>query len=277
MKSCVTISLVPSLKGGPWILWDNLEKSLQTASQIGFDGVELFTQGASVESEKPLDELLSQYNLTLGAVGTGAGKVIHGLSLTDKDANVRSDAKFFIKEMISFGANFNAPTILGSMQGSFCEQVDRKTALSHLREALEELGDHAISHGTFFIYEPLNRYETNLFNLFEEACRFCKNLNTNGVKVLADLFHMNIEEDDIAATIKQNADMLGHVHFADSNRKPVGYGHTEMKPICVCLKEINYSGYVSAEAFAFPDPETAAKRTLQSFRKFFYPTDIQSA
>ena len=277
MKSCVTISLVPSLKGGPWILWDKLEKSLQTASQIGFDGVELFTQGASVESEKPLDELLSQYNLTLGAVGTGAGKVIHGLSLTDKDANVRSDAKFFIKEMISFGANFNAPTILGSMQGSFCEQVDRKTALSHLREALEELGDHAISHGTFFIYEPLNRYETNLFNLFEEACRFCKNLNTNGVKVLADLFHMNIEEEDIAATIKPNADMLGHVHFADSNRKPVGYGHTEMKPICDCLKEINYSGYVSAEAFAFPDPETAAKRTLQSFRKFFYPTDIQSA
>ena len=277
MKSCVTISLVPSLKGGPWILWDKLEKSLQTASQIGFDGVELFTQGASVESEKPLDELLSQYNLTLGAVGTGAGKVIHGLSLTDKDANVRSDAKFFIKEMISFGANFNAPTILGSMQGSFCEQVDRKTALSHLREALEELGDHAISHGTFFIYEPLNRYETNLFNLFEEACRFCKNLNTNGVKVLADLFHMNIEEEDIAATIKPNADMLGHVHFADSNRKPVGYGHTEMKPICDCLKEIDYSGYVSAEAFAFPDPETAAKQTLQSFRKFFYPTDIQSA
>ena len=145
-----------------------------------------------------------------------------------------------------------------------------------MREALEELGDHAISHGTFFIYEPLNRYETNLFNLFEEACRFCKNLNTNGVKVLADLFHMNIEEEDIAATIKPNADMLGHVHFADSNRKPVGYGHTEMKPICDCLKEIDYSGYVSAEAFAFPDPETAARQTLQSFRKFFYPTDIQS-
>ena len=65
MKSCVTISLVPSLKGGPWVLWDNLEKSLQTASQIGFDGVELFTRNASIESEKPLNTLLSQYNLTL--------------------------------------------------------------------------------------------------------------------------------------------------------------------------------------------------------------------
>ena len=277
MKSCVTISLVPSLKGGPWVLWDNLEKSLQTAYQVGFDGVELFTKNASIESEKPLDSLLNQYNLSLGAVGTGAGKVLHGLTLTDEDVNVRNEARLFIKEMISFGANFGAPSILGSMQGSFSENVSKETALNYLREALEDLGDHALGLGTFFIYEPLNRYETNLFNLFEEACSFCRNLNTNGVKVLADLFHMNIEETDIAASIKPNADMLGHVHFADSNRKPVGYGHTEMKPICESLKEINYSGYISAEAFAYPNPETAAQQTIKSFRKFFNTTDIQSA
>jgi len=277
MKSCVTISLVPSLKGGPWVLWDNLEKSLQTAYQVGFDGVELFTKNASIESEKPLDSLLNQYNLSLGAVGTGAGKVLHGLTLTDEDVNVRKEARLFIKEMISFGANFGAPSILGSMQGSFSENVSKETALNYLREALEDLGDHALGLGTFFIYEPLNRYETNLFNLFEEACSFCRNLNTNGVKVLADLFHMNIEETDIAASIKPNADMLGHVHFADSNRKPVGYGHTEMKPICESLKEINYSGYISAEAFAYPNPETAAQQTIKSFRKFFNTTDIQSA
>ena len=276
MKSCVTISLVPSLKGGPWVLWDNLEKSLHTASQIGFDGVELFTRNASVESEKPLNTLLSQCNLTLGAVGTGAGKVIHGLTLTDRDTNVRKDAKLFIKEMISFGANFSAPSILGSMQGSFSEDLNKESALKYLRDALEELGDYALGHGTFFIYEPLNRYETNLFNLFEDACSFCRSLNTNGVKVLADLFHMSIEESDIAAALKPNSDMLGHVHFADSNRRPVGYGHTNMKPICDTLKEINYSGFISAEAFAYPDPETAAKQTLESFRKFFNPIDIQS-
>ena len=49
-----------------------------------------------------------------------------------------------------------------------------------------------------------------------------------------------------------------------------------MKPICETLKEINYSGFISAEAFAYPDPVTAAKQTLESFRKFFIPIDIQS-
>ena len=277
MKSCITISLVPSLKGGPWVLWGDLEKNLITASEIGFDGVELFTAEPSINQETQLKTLLQRHDVSLGAVGTGAGKVLHGLTLTDKDSSVRINAINFIKEMILFGAECGAPAILGSMQGSHSSEVTHDLAINFLRESLEELGEFASSEGTFFIYEPLNRYETNLFNHFEDACKFCGDLKSKGVKVLADLFHMNIEEDDIAATIKSNAEMLGHVHFADSNRKPVGCGHTDMKPICDCLKEINYSGYISAEAFAFPDPEAAAQQTLKSFRKFFYPTDIQSA
>ena len=55
------------------------------------------------------------------------------LTLTDRDANVRKDAKLFIKEMISFGANFGAPSILGSMQGSFSEDVNKESALKYLR------------------------------------------------------------------------------------------------------------------------------------------------
>jgi sugar phosphate isomerase/epimerase len=80
---------------------------------------------------------------------------------------------------------------------------------------------------------------------------------------------MNIEEIDISSSISEHSDMLGHVHFADSNRKPIGYGHTNMNPISDCLKKINYQGYISAEAFAWPDPLTAAQQTIDSFRKFF--------
>ena len=59
------------------------------------------------------------------------------------------------------------------------------------------------------------------------------------------------------------------MHFADSNRRPIGYGHTDMLPIAETLKEIGYDGYISAEAFAWPDPLTAAKTTISSYRKFF--------
>lgn len=269
MKSCITLSLVPSLKGGPWILWDDLDKGLRTASEMGFDGVELFTATPSVDSMHSLSSLLAKYNLSLGAVGTGAGKVLHGLSLTDRNPEIRNQATTFVKEMIAFGAEYGAPAILGSMQGSFSNDVPRENALDYLRNALEVLGDYAESKGTFFIYEPLNRYETNLFNQFGKAADFLNELSTNKVMLLADLFHMNIEEETIAESILLNSESLGHVHFADSNRRPVGYGHTDFMPIASCLKEIKYSGYISAEAFSWPDPQRAAQKTIDSFRKYF--------
>ena len=155
MKSCITISQVPSLSGGPWVLWDNIETSLRIAAEKGFDGVELFTSGPSVDSAKPLSHLLQQNDLSLAAVGTGAGKVMHGLTLTDADPSIRKKAKDFIKGIINFGAENSAPSILGSMQGSSTDDLPRETALEYLRDALEELGEYSTSLAVSYTHLPL--------------------------------------------------------------------------------------------------------------------------
>mgnify|MGYP001192237265 CR=1 FL=1 len=269
MKSCITLSLVSSLKGGPWVLWDNLADGFKKAAEFGFDSLELFTDGPKAGVPDELHNLLNQTGMGLGAVGTGAGKVLNGLTLTDKNPDIRAKAISFIRDMIDFGAQYNAPAIIGSMQGSHGEQVSREQAISWLQQSLEELGQHASSRGVTLIYEPLNRYETNLFNHYLDACELLDQLSTNGVSLLADLFHMNIEEDDIADSIKKGSRHLGHVHFADSNRRPVGNGHTNMEPIAQALKDVGYEGCISAEAFAWPDPLTAAQTTIDSYKKYF--------
>lgn len=269
MKSCITLSLVPSLKGGPWILWDDLADGFKNAAQMGFDMVELFTEGPETGISNELKNQLNETGLGIAAVGTGAGKVLNGLTLTDKNPDIRTHALSFIREMIDFGAEYNAPAIIGSMQGAYGGEVSREQAITWLQQSLEELGEHAIRQGVSLIYEPLNRYETNLFNHYLDACEFLDQLSTNGVSLLADLFHMNIEETDIAESIKKGARHLGHVHFADSNRKPVGYGHTNMEPVAQTLKEIGYEGCISAEAFAWPDSLTAAQTTIDSYKKYF--------
>ena len=269
MKSCITISLVPSLKGGPWVLWGNLEKCVREAARLGFDSVELFTDGPQVENHEEFSILLEETGLSVGAVGTGAGKVLHGLTLTHRSKEVRQKALAFIHEMIEFGAKYNAPAIIGSMQGSHGDGVTREQALDWLGQSLEELGQHAHNEGVTLIYEPLNRYETNLFNLYLETCDFIDHLSTNGVSLLADLFHMNIEEDNIADSLRKGFRHLGHVHFADSNRRPVGNGHTDILPVAQALIDLGYDGCISAEAFAWPDPTTAAETTINSYRKFF--------
>ena len=117
-----------------------------------------------------------------------------------------------------------------------------------------------------FIYEPLNRYETNLFNRLADAAAFLEVNDLKNVVLLADLFHMNIEERDVAAAILEVGRHIGHVHFADSNRQAIGFGHTDIAPIAAALLEIGYPGYLSAEILPLPDPEAAARQTISSIR-----------
>ena len=74
---------------------------------------------------------------------------------------------------------------------------------------------------------------------------------------------------DIAAALRLAGPKVGHIHFADSNRHAIGFGHTDPAPIAAALRDIGYSGFISAEIFPLPDSETAAKKTIGSFQKYF--------
>jgi sugar phosphate isomerase/epimerase len=119
------------------------------------------------------------------------------------------------------------------------------------------------------VFEPLNRYETNLVNTVAAGVRLLQGLSTKNVVLLADLFHMNIEEDDLAMAIRAGAGHIGHVHFVDSNRRPAGLGHIDYPPMVAALEEIGYAGFASAEALPYPDPVAAARQTIAAFKKYF--------
>jgi len=88
------------------------------------------------------------------------------------------------------------------------------------------------------------------------------------VKLLADLYHMNIEEANLADAIRAAGSHVGHVHFADSNRRAAGMGHIDFAPVVAALREVGYTGYLSAEVLPVPDSMAAAKQTIESFRRY---------
>lgn len=268
MKSAVTISLVSEAREGPFVFRDDFAVAVEKAASLGFDAVELFFPDPEVV---PLNELRSMLNgsgLNVAAVGTGAGMLRHQLSLVDQNPEKRRAAREYITRMIQFGGELGAPAIIGSMQGRWTPEQGREQALDLLAEGLHELGAAAARWSVPLLYEPLNRYETNLLRTQGEAAAFLKQHGIQNIRLLADLFHMNIEEVSIEEGLRAGAEFLGHVHFVDSNRRPAGYGHLDFASITAVLREIGYDGYLSAEAFAWPDSDTAAAKTMETFRKF---------
>jgi sugar phosphate isomerase/epimerase len=265
-KSAITLSLVTEARSGPFVFHGDLTRGCAQAAKRGFDAVEIFAPSADAVDAKKLRALLKRHKLRLAAMGTGAGWLKHRWTLTSPDPKIRMKARQFIAQFMDFAAGFGSSAIIGSMQGRVEADESRNQAEQWLAEALRELGERAGKLGVPLLYEPLNRYETNLFNRAEDAAAFLLRRKIRHVKLLCDLYHMNIEEASIPKTLRAVAGHVGHIHFADTNRHAMGFGHLEVKPIIESLREIGYDGYLSAEVLPLPNPEAAARQTMRAFR-----------
>jgi sugar phosphate isomerase/epimerase len=269
IRSAVTVSLVEESRGGPFVFWHDLAAACRNASQLGFDAIEIFASSARELNLTEVRRLTDDYGLKVAAVGSGAGWIKHKLRLTDPDTGIRARACEFISELIDAGGELDAPVIIGSMQGRWGDGVSREQALGWLAESLCQLAARARKSAQPLFYEALNRYETNLLVRQEDAAAFLRALEADNIQLLCDLFHMNIEERSIPDALRAVSSQIGHVHLADSNRQAMGFGHIDVGPIADVLREVNYSGCLSAECLPLPDSQAAAEQTLRSFRQWF--------
>lgn len=268
MLSAITVSLVAEARLGPFVFHEGLENACRHASELGFDAVEIFPPNAEELQQADVPTLLKRYGLKLAAVGTGAGWVREQLTLVASDPSLQARAIKFVRDIIDTAGRFGAPAIIGSMQGRAGSLDERPAILSQLGQVLGPLADHARgAHGQPLLIEPLNRYETNLLNTITETNQWISAHSSSNLLILADLFHMNIEEADMAAAIGEVGNRIGHVHFADSNRRAVGMGHSPVADAVGALSKIGYNGYLSAEIFPKPDSLAAARQTIDSFRR----------
>jgi len=269
IRSAVTISLVPEARGGPFVYWETLAESCRRAKSLGFDGVEIFSPGPETLRDPALAEVVFGSGLFIAALGTGAGWLKHKLRLTDAQAEIRLRAIEFLREMLEAASRLAAPLIIGSMQGRWEGAVSKAEALDWLGEGMSELDTLAGRLGGRLLLEPLNRYESNLLNRTSEGMEFIRRHECRNTMVLADLYHMNIEEADVGEALRDLGESLGHVHFADSNRLAMGLGHTDAGRVARVLKSMEYDGYVSAEVLPLPSSDEAAAQTIRTFRACF--------
>jgi sugar phosphate isomerase/epimerase len=116
-----------------------------------------------------------------------------------------------------------------------------------LVEQLAALGAVASALGVVLLLEPLNRYEDHLVNTVAAAASLVDEAGGTGLGVLADTYHMNIEEDDVCAALRAAAPVLGAVHLSDSNRHHPGRGHVDFAAVFATLDDIGFTGTLSVE------------------------------
>ena len=132
---------------------------------------------------------------------------------------------------------------------------DREVLLA----ALAALGAHAEAAGAVLLFEPLNRYEDHMVNTVAQAAELVRAAGSAGLRVLADTYHMNVEEDDPCAALQAAADVLGAVHLSDSNRHQPGAGHVDFAAVLQTLAGVGFTGTLSVECRLRGEPAGAVR------------------
>ncbi len=265
MKKCIVIS-TPGAKFSALALREDFEKSLRRVADLGYDGAELAIRDPNRVDVKAIKKLLQQYQLSVPAIGTGQAYGEEGLSFTDPDPAIRKKAVQRIKDQMNLAVELGGPqVIIGLIRGKAQPKMDQEEAGKYLIQCLLECLD--FKPEITLTLEPLNRYETDLYNDTLSAKAVLDKVEKSNLRMLLDTFHMNIEEPDMVESILQVRDRISHVHFADSNRWAPGCGHIDFKKILNALKKIGYKGAISAEILPRPTPEECLKLTIEYYRK----------
>ena len=172
--------------------------------------------------------------------------------LSNPDERRRRRAVDYVRAVADLAAATGAETIVVA-PSSVMKTMPLAPAADEWNWAVESIhagGEYAASVGVDVALEPWNRYETYFLNRLEQAIELWHAVGLENGGVMADTFHMNIEEASIPGALLASEGLLRHVHLADSNRAVAGRGHTDFAPILRALRDIEYTGYLSFEVMA---------------------------
>lgn len=210
----------------------------------------------SPEERTKFRSLLEEYNMDL-IVGAGRSAAVDPSS---PDPAIQDAAYRFAKEVMEMLHQVGCHKWDGLVHACWpghptptLTAEAKMTTLKRSAENMKKLLPLAEDYEINLCFEVVNRFEHYLLNTAEEAVNFCKMVDHPRAKILLDVFHMNIEEenmnDAILATGKSG--LLGHFHVGEPNRNVPGTcpTHLDWSRIFQSLETSGYEGTVILEPF----------------------------
>lgn len=243
---------------------ESIEKSCIRLQKYGYNGIEFAAEPRKLSAAE-CSSLIQQYGLDCRSL---CGIFDESRDLTD-GGEAGKNAVQYLKDSVDFARKVGAKIIIvvPSPVGRTVQPAGKN--LNELRcyalRNTAEAADYAQANGVRLAIEAINRYETYFINTLEKALAFVNELRHPAVGLMADLFHMSIEENSFTQSLLAVQDKLIHVHVADNTREPAGLGRTDFKEILRVLNKIGYQGSLTMEfMYRLADPYSAAEASTQT-------------
>jgi len=229
-----------------WIFGDEpLRQSLNRLKKYGYNGVELAGESKKIDTKLTKD-LLNEYEMACSSI---CGIYTEKRNLSSDSNITRQNAIDYVKANIDLCVELesNVLIVVPSSVGITEPATSYEKSWDFALESVNQIAEYAMDSKVNLAIEALNRYETFLVNNLTLGKKFVEAINKSSVGLMADLFHMSIEERDNSEALMMIKDYLKHVHFADNTREGVGIGNTDFKSIMETLIKIGYEDYIAME------------------------------
>lgn len=227
------------------------------AAEIGFDVLEVTPPQYMVDFDKPkMDELkkcAEDNGIELSfCIGFPESK-----DMSSPDPAIRQAGIDFSKKILKAVHYMGGKILTGILYSRWPYLYDEHLSMEYKQEcwdrgvkSVQEVIKLAEEYGIVYGIEPVNRFEQFIVNSVGEGVQFCKDVGSDHAKLLVDVFHANIEERNIADSIREAGDLLAHVHLSENNRSLPGLGnHIPWDDVFQALKDIDFKGRIVLEPF----------------------------
>jgi 5-keto-L-gluconate epimerase len=246
----------------------DLEGNLRRVAGWGYDGVELALRDPALLDPEAITRLLESCELELIGLCTGEVWGGDGLGIAGMPPDIARQAETRLRAIIEFAGKLGDEVMIniGRVRG----RIDPERPDQSWDEAVvafQRLSDFAVAHSVRLTLEPVNHYEVNFILSTQDGIAFADAVDRPNFGLMLDTYHMNIEDQNMHASLRQARRYCWHVHVSDNNRKWPGNAHIDFASIAATLADMGYDGYLSAEIWPWPDPETAGQETIRHMRR----------
>jgi hydroxypyruvate isomerase len=227
-----------------------LDQLCTYAAQIGLKGIDLLDPD---EYEVP-----RRYGLVCSMGYAGERDLVNGMNRTENHAKIEEGFRKYIPLAAKAGVP-NVITFSGNRAGLADEEGAKNTiaGLNRVKKIAED-------NGVVICLELLNSKVDHKDYMCDHTAwgvQVVQAVNSPHVKLLYDVYHMQIMEGDLVRTIQENIQWIGHFHTGGvpGRHELDGTQEVQWDGVMRGIAATNFQGYVAHEFVPTHDPRTSLR------------------